>query len=382
MQALHKVADVLNLEVDHLQDIAHTSWNSRALHAIRKCRTKDLGGHLDWCMHCDKLHLQFNSCRNRHCPTCQGHKQQQWIAARTQELLPVPYFHVVFTLPDTLNPVALQHPRMLYKLLFESVWETLSAFGNNPKHLGAKLGMIAVLHTWGQNLSLHPHLHCIVPKGGVSKAGFWKKGKAKDDFLFSVKAMSIKYRGVFVAKLRRALPELPQSLYDTLFKKEWVVYAPPPFGRPEHVIEYLGRYTHKIAISNHRILNIDTVDKIVTFGLKDYKKGGKKTTLTLQSKEFIRRFQLHILPKGFTRIRHYGFLSSSWKKDRLPMLQLQLADKDLTQIEHPINQKEALHRCCPSCKKGRLITLLTFGSRGPPKNYMQIIKRKLLNYNT
>jgi hypothetical protein len=380
MQPKHRVADVLNLEVEHLQEIAHTSWNARALHAIRKCRTKALGGHLDWCMNCKKLHLQFNSCRNRHCPTCQGHKQHQWIAARTEELLAVPYFHVVFTLPDSLNPVVIKYPKVLYKILFDSVWETLSAFGNNPKHLGAKLGMIGVLHTWGQNLSLHPHLHCIVPKGGVSKAGFWKKGNGKEDFLFSVKAMSSKYRGVFVSKLRKKLPELPQSLYDTLFKTAWVVYAKPPFGSPKNVIEYLGRYTHKIAISNHRILNIDKVDKTVTFRLKDYRKGGQKTRLTLSTKEFIRRFQLHILPKGFTRIRHYGLLSSSWKKEKLPLLQLQLADKNLTHIEIFVAQEESLHGCCPSCKKGALITLLTFDSRGPPKNYNQVIKRKLLKY--
>jgi len=314
MRPEYKVADVLNLEADHLHDIAHTSWNARALHAIRKCRTKELGGHLDRCTGCNKLHLQFNSCRNRHCPTCQGHKRHEWIAARTAELLPVPYFHVVFTLPDTLNPVALSHPRALYKTLFDTVWETLSAFGNDPKYLGAKPGMIAVLHTWGQNLSLHPHLHCIVPGGGVSKAGFWKKGGGKDDFLFPVKAMSLKYRGRFVAKLRKALPGLPQSLYDKLFKNKWVVYAKPPFGRPEHVIEYLGRYTHKIAIGNYRISNIDKEKRTVTFSLKDYKNGGRKTTMTLTTKEFIRRFQLHILPKGLTRIRHYGFLSSSWKK--------------------------------------------------------------------
>jgi len=275
----------------------------------------------------------------------------------------------------------MRYPKVLYKILFDSVWETLSAFGNNPKHLGAKLGMIAVLHTLGQNLSLHPHLHCIVPKGGVSKAGFWKKGKSKDDFLFSVKAMSKKYQGLFVSKLRKSLPKLPQSLYDNLFKKKWVVYAKPPFGKPENIIEYLGRYTHKIAISNHRILGIDKKNKLVTFRLKDYRKGGQKTRLTLSTKEFIRRFSLHILPKGFTRIRHYGFLSSSWKKDKLPLLQLQLADKDLTEIKRVVVQEKSLHRCCPSCKKGTLITLLTIGIRGPPGNYKQIIKRKLLKYN-
>jgi hypothetical protein len=331
-------------------------------------------------MECKKLHLQFNSCRNRHCPTCQGHKQHQWIAARTAELLPVPYFHVVFTLPDTINPVALKYPRTLYKILFDTVWETLSAFGNNPKHLGAKLGMIAVLHTWGQNLQLHPHLHCIVPKGGVSKAGFWKKGKGNDDFLFSVLAMSNKYRGLFVAKLRKALPQLPQSLYDDLFKKKWVVYAKDPFGKPQHVIEYLGRYTHKIAISNHRIVYIDKDKREVTFRLKNYRKGGQRTTMTLTSREFIRRFQLHILPKGFTRIRHYGFLSSSWKKDRLPLLQLQLVDKNLIPSQSFEIKEKSVHRICPSCKKGALITLLSFDSRGPPTNYQQTIKRKLLKF--
>jgi hypothetical protein len=227
---------------------------------------------------------------------------------------------------------------------------------------------------------LHPHLHCIVPKGGVSKAGFWKKGKGKDDFLFSVLAMSDKYRGLFVAKLRKALPQLPQSLYDDLFKKKWVVYAKDPFGKPEHVIEYLGRYTHKIAISNHRIVHMDKDKREVTFSLKDYRKGGQRTRMTLTSREFVRRFQLHILPKGFTRIRHYGFLSSSWKKDRLPLLQLQLVDKNLIPSPSFEIKEKSVHRICPSCKKGALITLLSFDSRGPPTNYQQTIKRKLLKF--
>jgi hypothetical protein len=378
MYPKYTVADVLNLEEDHLKELANTSWHLRTLHAIRKCRTKALGGHLDWCTACGKLHLQFNSCRNRHCPTCQGHKQQQWVCAREKELLPVPYFHVVFTLPDHLNTIALSHPQVLYKILFDSVWETISSFGT--KELGAKMGMIAVLHTWGQNLSVHPHLHCIVPKGGVTKAGYWKKGKNKDDFLFPVEALSKKFRGVFVAKLRKKLPEISQSLYDKLFSKEWVVYAKAPFGKPENVIEYLGRYTHKIAISNYRILGIDTQNKTVTFSLKEYRNQGKKTTQTLSTKDFIKRFQNHILPKGFTRIRHYGFLSSSWKKEKLPQLQLQLANKDLEVIDEYVLVEKSLHRCCPSCKKGVLITLLTFDGRGPPKAYKKIAIRKTLKY--
>ncbi|MBE7646621.1 IS91 family transposase [Tenacibaculum finnmarkense] len=380
MYAKYTVSDVLNLELDNLNKLTNTSWHLRTLHALRKCRTKALGGHLDWCSHCHKLHLQFNSCRNRHCSICQGHKQHQWIQARRKELLNVPYFHVVFTIPHHLNPIALSHPKKVYKILFDSVWQTLSTFGNNPKHLGAKMGMIAILHTWGQNLSLHPHLHCIVPKGGVSKAGYWKNGTGKNDFLFSVKALSKKFRGVFIAKLRKQLPEIKQDVYDRLFDKKWVVYAKSPFGNPENIIEYLGRYTHKIAISNSRILAIDKQKKEVTFSLKEYRNGGRKTTLTLSFKDFIRRFQNHILPKGFTRIRHYGFLSSSWKREKLPQIQLQLLDRDKEVLGVYIDSEKSLLNVCPSCKKGTLITLLTFDGRGPPENYRQIVMRKISKY--
>lgn len=380
MHPRYQVADVLNLEELYLEKLTNTSWHLRTLHAIRKCRTKALGGHLDWCTDCGKLHLQFNSCRNRHCPTCQGHKQQQWIAARIQELLPVPYFHVVFTLPDHLNSIALSHPRIVYSILFDSVWQTLSCFAKNPKELGAKMGMIAVLHTWGQNLSLHPHLHCIVPKGGISKSGYWKKGAGKSDFLFSVKALSVKFRGVFVSKLRKRLPSLPPSLYDKLFSKKWVVYAKAPFSKPEDVIAYLGGYTHKIAISNHRILHIDRIHRTVTFSLKDYRNQGKKTIQRVSTRDFIKRFQNHILPKGFTRIRHYGFLSSSWKKEKLPELQLQLADRDIEVLEVLVAEQNSLHRCCRYCKKPSVVSLLTFDNRGPPKDYKKIAIRKILKY--
>jgi hypothetical protein len=235
----------------------------------------------------------------------------EWIQKREQELLPVSYFHVVFTLPDHLNKVALFAPEKLYAILFKTAWQTLDQFSTNPKLLGAKMGMIGVLHTWGQNLSLHPHLHCIVPSGGVSESGKWKRTKSKGKFLFNVKAMSTVFRAKFVVELRKELPDLPQPLYDALFKKKWVVFAKSAFKTNRSVIEYLGRYTHKIAISNYRILDIDTEKRTVTFSLKDYKNNGQKTTQTLSSKEFVRRFSLHILPRGFTRIRHYGILSSA-----------------------------------------------------------------------
>lgn len=310
MQSVYKVADVLNQESEHLNKLCSNSWQERTLHALRKCRTQELGGHIDVCNCCKKLHISYNSCRNRHCPTCQGHKQNEWVQKRMTELLPVGYFHVVFTLPSELNKICLSHPKIAYSSLFKAAWATLQNFADTPKHLGAKMGMISILHTWGQNMSLHPHLHCIVPGGGITKYGKWKQAKNKGKFLFPVKAISKVFRAKYVAELRKQIPGLPQSLYDKLFSKNWIVYAKPPFSKPENVVEYLGRYTHKIAISNHRIRSINKDSKQIIFSLKDYKQGGKTKLLTLSYTEFIRRFSLHVLPKGFTRIRHYGILSS------------------------------------------------------------------------
>ena len=375
MLSKYKVSDVLELEKEHLETISSNSWQSRTLHAIRICRTKKMGGHIDKCTCCHKLHISYNSCRNRHCPTCQGHKREEWIQARSRELLPVTYFHVVFTLPKELNKLFMRYQKEMYAILFKSSWATLKQFGENEKHLGAKIGMIGVLHTWGQNLSLHPHLHCIVPGGGVSKAGNWKQAKNKGKYLFNVKAISKVFRAKFVSEMRKSIPKQPQFLYDKLFSKNWVVFAKRPFGNPKNIVEYLGRYSHKIAISNFRILNIDKEKHLVTFSLKDYRKGGKKTVLTLRSKEFIRRFCLHILPKGFTRIRHYGILSSSWKKDKLAKLQEKLGLK----IEEKEEETLSLLRKCPNCKVGELETIIKFGNRGPPANYVEMIKHILSN---
>ena len=371
----HRVSDVLELEKEHLATIATNSWQHRTLQAIRVCRTKEMGGHIDKCDECSKLHISYNSCRNRHCPTCQGHKREEWIAARSRELLPVSYFHIVFTLPQELNRLFMHHPKEMYAILFKSSWATLKQFGENPKHLGAQMGMIGVLHTWGQNLSLHPHLHCIVPGGGVSKSGHWIRANNKGKYLFNVKSMSKVYRAKFVTQMRKNIPRQPQSLYDKLFSKEWVVYAKRPFGRPENIVEYLGRYSHKIAISNHRILKLDKQNSRVTFSLKDYRKGGKKTITSLNIKEFIRRFCLHILPKGFTRIRHYGILSSGWKKEKLPNLQESLGSKS---TKKEIEKVSHLRRC-PVCKIGTLETIICFDNRGPPKDYAMTIKSSKLN---
>jgi hypothetical protein len=378
MRPVHTVAHVLEMEQQQLKALSLTSWHHRTLHAIRKCRTQALGGHIDQCNCCHKLHLSYNSCRNRHCPTCQGHKREQWIRARESELLNVPYFHVVFTLPSEFNPYALRHGKIVYSILFKAAWQTLQQFGANPKHLGGKMGMIAVLHTWGQNLSLHPHLHCIVPGGGLSESGRWKPAKNKGKYLFNVKAMSPVFRAKYAALLRNSEVELPQKTYDQVFKKKWVVFAKQPFASPKRVIEYLGRYTHKIAISNHRIQDIDHHNRRVIFTAKDYKRGGKKSEITLSIQEFIRRFGLHILPKGFTRIRHYGILSSSWKKEKLPQLQAALVTKRIVVLPP---KAPLLHRLCPSCKKGRLRTILIFDVRGPPQNWRQLLKDKVLIMN-
>lgn len=367
------MADVLNKHQHRLDSWCANTWKSRTLHAVRKCRTAALGGHVDVCNCCDKIHLSYNSCRNRHCPTCQGHKREQWIKARESEVLDVPYFHVVFTIPHELNILSLSNPKLIYSSLFKSAWATLLGFSENPNYLGARLGMIALLHTWGQNLQLHPHLHCIVPSGGVSKYGKWKKSKNKGEFLFPVKEMSKVFRAKFVAELRNSKELIPQKLFDDLFKKPWVVFTKKPFRNTFSVIEYLGRYSHKVAISNHRITNVDHVKNTVTFKLKNYKKDGSQELQTLSQKEFTHRFSLHILPKGFTRIRHYGILSGTWKKKHLKKLQKQLA-KTVGQV----SVKQAVHRVCPSCKKGTLTTVFSFNKARPPPHI--ILKQLVKNF--
>jgi hypothetical protein len=291
-------------------------------------------------------------------PKCQGHLREQWIAKREADLINTPYFHVVFTLPSHLNELVLERSELIYDLLFGTAWGVIQDFGANPKMLGARMGMIAVLHTWGQNLSLHPHLHCIVPAGGISRQGKWKTAKSKGRYLFPVKAMSTVFRARYVEGLRKQ-GVLIQPLTDKLFEKPWVVYARRPFFGPRQVIEYLGRYTHKIAISNSRI--IDVADGQVTFRAKDYRQGAKSVMLQLDSREFIRRFALHILPRGYTRIRHFGLLNG-----RVKSTFRKVADDQLGQVRISREPKPILHRKCPVCKEGNLQVLMAFDNRGPP----------------
>jgi len=359
-----EVADVLKRHWPVVLNDKHfNSWQIRTLGAIMRCRTAALGGHKDICSNCGNSRISYNSCRNRHCPKCQGKNRENWIENRENDLLPVPYFHVVFTLHDILNQLVLFKPKAVYNSLFDAAWNTIKVFANDPKHLGAQTGMIAVLHTWGQNLSLHPHLHCIVPGGGLSDAGFWKYARNNGKYLFPVKAMSMVFRAKYAAALRMKIPDIDKKFMHSLFDQQWVVYAKRPFGNPHQIIEYLGRYTHKIAISNHRILNID--QHCVTFYYKDYRKGAKKLEMTLPIDEFIRRFAMHILPKAFVRIRHYGILSSSTKHLKIPHIK-QLLDYLESPFEKYFKTDIFNSNYCPNCKTESMITVEIFHKRGPP----------------
>ena len=359
-----EVANVLEKLGHNIENLGLNTWQLRTLSAVRRCRTAALGGHIDACDNCGKISISYNSCRNRHCPKCQGKNRENWIQAREGELLPVAYFHVVFTLPDSINSLSMREPKLVYDLLFEAAWSTLKTFGKTKE---MQMGMIGVLHTWGQNLSLHPHLHCIVPGGGVDKNGNWQNIPGDGKFLFPVKALSKVFRSKYCEGLKQKSPDNYTKVKKQLWEKQWVVFAKKPFGSPTSVVEYLGRYTHKIAISNHRIVNIDNKNQTITFKYKDYKENGRKKELTLKSMEFIRRFSLHILPKRFVRIRHYGILSSTAKQVAIPVIRKQFE----TRRVKPLVTKSAPYNplFCKCCKKETMIRLMNFDQRGPPTNW-------------
>ena len=310
----------------------------KVMRAIQHCRTAALGGHIDICPRCggDKT-ISYNSCRNRHCPKCQTQSRQRWIEARKQELLQTRYFHVVFTLPHELHSVILQNEADVYNLLFRAVADTLLEVGANPEHLGAEIGFFGILHTWGQNLLFHPHLHCVIPGGGLSPDhSHWIHPKFP--FFLPIKVLSKVFRGKFVDGLKRmhrenrltlagslermAEPKCFAAFLRTLFRQDWVVYAKPAFGGPEQVLCYLGRYTHRIAISNHRLVSFD--GNTVTFRWRDYARGNKQRLMTVSADEFIRRFLVHVLPKGFVRIRHFGFMANYQRSSSLDLCRQRL----------------------------------------------------------
>jgi hypothetical protein len=300
---------------------------ARVLQRIKNCRTAALGYHVYGCTSegCGQIKYQYHSCRDRHCPNCGAIKKQEWIEARTQELLPVKYYHVVFTLPHELNGLVMAHRKLLYKLLFNASSATLLTFAKDTKYIGAMPGIISILHTWGQQLSFHPHIHCIVSGGGITNNNSWKECTNNDRrFLFPVKALSVVYRAKFLQALQQMMAkgeiscgEQSKQLMNLLWQKDWNVYAKAPFGGPHAVIEYLGRYTHKVAISNHRIGSIDKQNGTVSFDYKDYTDAGKQKQMTLTIAEFIRRFQQHILPERFTKIRTYGYLANRNRRQRI-----------------------------------------------------------------
>lgn len=361
----------------------------KVMDAIVKCRTEELGGHLDECDHCGHQHPFYNSCRNRHCPKCGALAKERWLAARKQELLPVAYFHTVLTIPDELNPIALVNQKVIYDILFRAGSETLLTLGRDPKHVGGEIGLLAVLHTWGQNLLEHPHLHCIVTGGGLSPDGqkwFLPKKMTKDrDFFVHVNIISDLFKKKFLAYLKQAYQtdklefvgktayladqKAFQKLIDTLYKKKWVTYCKEPFGSPEAVLAYLARYTHRVAISNNRIVKIEACpgrNGKVTFKWRDYKDDGKEKLMTLDAFEFIRRFLLHVLPKNFYKIRYYGIWSSRNRKTKLKKCQEILQynpDTDLAETAS-LGWEDLLYeltgidaRLCPKCKKGRMVTI-------------------------
>lgn len=349
-------------------------YHRKVLDALMKCRTAALGGHVERCESCKHERISYNSCRNRHCPKCQTTNRERWILSRKSDLLDCRYYHVVFTIPHELNTYCLQNPKALYDILFKSSKETLAVFGKDSRHLGAQTGAIAVLHTWGQNLQLHPHIHMIVPAGGITNAGKWKTTKSHGRFLFPIKAMAQVYRGKFMDYFKRFLEErdcpLDTSLRRKLYDKSWVIYAKAPFRGPDQVIEYLGRYSHKIAISNHRLKRME--NGRITFSYKDYKNGGVNKVMTLDANEFLRRFCLHILPKGYRKIRYFGILASRVKpKLRLQQMSMgiQIKPTNPKKLSFKEIAKEQLNfdvEQCPCCKTGKMILLYQFAANAPP----------------
>lgn len=324
--------------------------------AIAECRTEALGRHKVVCTDCGTLQIAYNSCRNRNCPKCQNTQRNKWVEARAEELLPVPYFHLVFTLPSELNNLCLHFPHIMYKLLFLATWYTVNKLGHDERWVGAQLGMVAILHTWGSNLSLHPHLHCMVPAGGLDKQGNWKSSKSKGNYLFNRGVMGKLFRARFVRLMRNQikagkLPPVADVLFKALFSTEWITYAKRPFKGPKQVINYIGRYSHKIAITNHRIQKV-TNDHI-WFSYKNYHKAGQQQLMKLTQQEFVRRFGMHIVPYKFVRIRHYGILSNRSKKVSLAAARksLGVAQKIKQKKTPPVlSDYEYLYFCC-GCNK-------------------------------
>jgi hypothetical protein len=361
-----EVADILRVSGSSFRERygSHLALqHHKVMDAIVRCRTAALGGHRDQCPRCGHQAISYNSCRNRHCPKCQGNARARWLAARSAELLPVPYFHVVFTLPHELSSLVLQNKRLLYDLLFRTSAATLLEVARTPKHLGADIGLLSVLHTWGQNLQHHPHVHCVVPGGGLARDGSrWVAASPR--FFLPIRILSRVFRGKFIAGLKQLLsqnklefhgslhelshPERFQQFLRQLYTNEWVVYAKPPFGGAEHVLHYLARYTHRVAISNHRLVAFN--DGRVSFRWKDYAHGGKQKVMTVSTDEFLRRFLIHVLPRNLVRIRHFGLFAN--RRRAASLLRCRAL---LNTIVPPQQSPRGSQLRCPLCSEPMLI---------------------------
>ena len=363
--------------------------------AIERCRTAALGGHVEQCDDCGHQHIVFNSCRNRHCPKCQSLVRAQWLQDRQAELIPAEYFHVVFTLPEEIAAIAFQNKAVVYEILFHATAQILRTIAADPKHLGAQIGFIAILHTWGQNLLHHPHLHCVVPGGGLSADGeHWVA--CPRGFFLPVRVLSRLFRRLFLAQLQSAFDAGCLRFFGALEplqepgafarylapvrRVEWVVYAKPPFGGPQHVLEYLGRYTHRVALSNNRL--VDFVDGKVSFRWKDYRHESRNKVMCLEEQEFIRRFLLHVLPLGFQRIRHYGLLANRHRELKLARCRQLLGEPapGVKRSDAPLDYRDRYEqltgkslRLCPKCGHGHMVCIETFlpGAmpRAPPHEH-------------
>jgi hypothetical protein len=350
----------------------------KALRDIRDCRSAALGGRVEQCDRCGHRVILYNSCRNRHCPKCQAQARARWLTQREADLLPVPYFHVVFTLPSQIGRLALQNPRRIYSILFRTAAHTLLEVAADPRLLGASIGFLAVLHTWGQNLHLHPHLHCVVPGGGISLDGSRWIGCKKSSFFLPVRLLSHRFRKSFLRSLKRAFrkgslqfhgelkalsnPAAFQALCDQAAATDWVVHAKPPFGGPQRVLKYLARYTHRVAISNHRLRSLENGH--VSFEWKDYAHRARTQLMTLDAVEFLRRFLLHVLPTGLVRIRQFGLLSNRERTRKLELCRTLIAACFPPHCD-PVASVSTDWETCPHCRLGRLIVIELFGAAPP-----------------
>ena len=375
-----EVADIVRAHLPDLLRARHgrlTTLERRVLSAISVCRTSVLGGHVLRCDHCAQQVVSYNSCRNRHCPKCQVAARADWLAEREQDLLPVPYFHVVFTLPHELAPLAAQNPARLYGLLFRCAADTLTEIAADPRHLGARLGILAVLHTWSQTLQHHPHVHCVVPGGGPSLDGTrWIA--CRPGFFLPVRVLSRLFRGKLLAGLRALHAEEPLRLHGKLeplrdpdrwaaflrplYEKKWVVYAKAPFGGPAHVLKYLARYTHRVAIGNSRLVSLH--DGNVSFRYRDAAHRDRQRVMTVTAVEFLRRFLKHVLPLRFVRVRHYGFLANRCRRTALAHCRTLL---DVMPPATDASVPSDASRRCPFCHRGELVEVRTLlpGERPP-----------------